>query len=224
MFHDLSHRLRSLGLLGAACLPLAACGPTSTTTLADRGVESVHQPVVSHESYAYDIRTDDGLRLSGAERTRLAGWLDSLGVGYGDSLTLATNGAGIPESLARDIGALLAPHGLAVLEDDSPAAGAPPEGVVRLILRRATASVPGCPDWKTKQESDMVGGTSSNFGCGVNGNLAAMVADPDDLLRGRTSDSPLRTVPSTKAIKTYIEQAPTGAGGLKTMTATGASR
>ena len=61
----------------------------------------------------------------------------------------------------------------------------------------------------------MSGGTSSNFGCGVNGNLAAMIANPEDLVRGQTTDSDLRTTTSNRAIQAYREQAPTGAGGLK---------
>ena len=54
----------------------------------------------------------------------------------------------------------------------------------------------------------------SNYGCAVNSNLAQMVANPDDLVRGqeaRGSDS--RAV--TKAIKSYRDKSPTGNGELK---------
>ena len=61
----------------------------------------------------------------------------------------------------------------------------------------------------------MGGGASSNFGCAINSNLAAMVANPDDLVRGQTSNSDLRTATSTRAIQTYHKKAPTGAGDLK---------
>lgn len=210
-----------LALIGAASLPLAACGPESG--FGSRGLESVHQPVVEHQSYTYDIRTDDGLRLDEAEGARLTGWLDSLGAGYGDTLALTTGGAGIPTTLRGDIAALVGARGLGLLEDAAPT-GTAPDGVIRLVLRRAVAHVPGCPDWSTRQESDMVGGTSSNFGCGVNGNLAAMVADPDDLLRGRSSDSVLRSVPGSKAIDVYTKKKPTGEGGLKALSATGTEK
>ena len=103
---------------------------------------------------------------------------------------------------------------LLVQQDDSAIAGAAPYGSVRLIVRRATASVPGCPDWQTKQENNMSGGTSSNFGCATNSNFAAMVANPEDLVRGQTTNSELRTATSNRAIQSYQAKAPTGAGGL----------
>ncbi|OYW88731.1 MAG: pilus assembly protein CpaD [Sphingobium sp. 32-64-5] len=205
------------GLLAVVALPLAACGGEGSY---NTSVESVRQPVVSTTSYVYDVRMD-GAGLSAAEHNRLSGWLDSLNVGYGDSLAIATNGATVPYDLQKDIAALVGHRGMMIGEDNSAQAGMPPPGALRLILRRSTASVPGCPDWSTRQESDMVGGTSSNYGCGVNGNLAAMVANPEDLVRGESSNSALRTDTSNRAIDTYRKQTPTGAGGLKSISAGG---
>lgn len=210
-------RALRLGLL-AAVLPLAACGGESRY---NTSVESVHQPVVSHATYVYDVRFDGGDGLSPTEAARLSGWLDSLDVSYGDKVAIASDGALVPLAMQKDIADLLGHRGLMIGTDGSAAAGVPPAGAVRLILRRAIASVPGCPDWSTRQESDMVGGTSSNYGCGVNGNLAAMVANPDDLVRGESSNSALRTDTSNRAIETYRKQTPTGAGGLKTLSAGG---
>lgn len=200
------------GLIGAIALPLAACGGESTY---NRSVESVHQPVVSYSTFTYDVRSDDGLSLSPTERTRMAGWLDSLNIAYGDSVAIADSGQSVSQALQRDIANVLGQRGLLIGHDASGAAGTPMNGSVRLIVRRSSASVPGCPDWSRNQETSMSGGTSSNFGCGVNGNLAAMIANPEDLVRGQTTDSDLRTTTSNRAIQAYREQAPTGAGGLK---------
>src|SRR3546814_10562528 len=63
-----------------------------------------------------------------------------------------------------------------------------------------------CPDWSDKPETDQQLGASTNFGCGVNGNLAAMIANPEDLVRGQTTDSDLRTATSNRAISTYREK------------------
>ncbi len=205
-------------LLAAATLPLAACGGQSSY---NTSVESVHQPVVSYATYVYDVRMDSGSGLSPAESARLSGWLDSLDVSYGDKVAIATDGAYVPADLQKDIADVLGHRGLLIGTDSSALAGTPPAGAVRLILRRATASVPGCPDWSTRQESDMVGGASSNYGCGVNGNLAAMVANPADLVRGQQTDSALRTNTSNRAIESYRKQTPTGEGGLKTLSAGG---
>lgn len=206
-------------LLGCAALTLGACNPTTTSY--NRGLESVHQPVVQYTSFAYDVRAGSGSELSSYEAQRLEGWLQSIGLGYGDHIAIATesgyHGAGVRDAIAD----VVARHGLLVEEDETAQAGGVPEGAVRLIVRRATASVPGCPDWSQKAEADGVGGTSSNFGCASNSNLAAMIANPEDLVRGQVSESDLRTATSNRAIQTYREKAPTGAGDLKQMNAGG---
>ena len=53
-----------------------------------------------------------------------------------------------------------------------------------------------------------------NFGCGVNGNLAAMVADPQDLVWGRESGGVVDSTTATRAIQSYRKAAPTGEKGL----------
>ena len=52
----------------------------------------------------------------------------------------------------------------------------------------------------------------SNFGCAVNGNLAAMVANPQDLVHGREGSGVGDNRTAVKAIDTYRKAAPTGAG------------
>jgi len=55
----------------------------------------------------------------------------------------------------------------------------------------------------------------ANFGCSVNSNLAAMVANPEDLVRGRDSAPVTDAVSAVRAIDMYRKQVPTGQGGLK---------
>ena len=62
---------------------------------------------------------------------------------------------------------------------------------------------------------------SNDYGCAVNGNLAAMVADPEDLVRGRTGDPAVDAQTAAKAVGSYRRQAPTGVGGLKAESAGG---
>ena len=200
-----------LGALALIALPLAACQSS-----VNRGVESVHQPVVSHSAYTYDVQAGPDGRLSASEARRLDDWFASIGLGYGDQVAIVTDGYTSP-SLRDGIADVVARHGMLVGEDSSAAAGSAPDGSVRLVVRRASASVPGCPDWSGKQETNSQLGTTSNFGCGVNGNLAAMVANPEDLVRGQSSDSDLRTATSNRAISTYREKAPTGSGDLKSL-------
>ena len=91
-------------------------------------------------------------------------------------------------------------------------AGAIQPGTVRVVLSRTTASVPDCPNWAGRSGS--LSNTSPNYGCAINSNLAAMVADPNDLVLGQTGSG---TDPSTtsRAIRSYRDAVPTGTRGLQ---------
>jgi pilus assembly protein CpaD len=74
-----------------------------------------------------------------------------------------------------------------------------------VIVTRSTASVPGCPNW----EDPLVGApeqTSTNYGCATNTNLARMIADPNDLVRGQTADQPRDFSTGVKPIRTHRER------------------
>ena len=152
-----------LGTLAMLALPLAAC---QTDQSANRGVDSVHQPVVSHTAFTYDVEAGPDGGLTASEARRLDDWFVSIGLGYGDQVAMVTDATSYSPSLREGIADVIARHGMLVGEDSSAAAGAAPQGSVRLIVRRATARVPGCPDWSLKVETDMQMGASSNFGCG----------------------------------------------------------
>ncbi|MBH1998353.1 MAG: CpaD family pilus assembly protein [Sphingomonadaceae bacterium] len=207
---------KTLAALAVLALPLAGC----VTDTPNRSVDSVHQPVVSHTTYTYDVQAGAGDTLTASEARRLEDWFASIGLGYGDQVAIVSDGYYGP-ALRDGIADVVARHGMLVGEDSSATAGAAPQGALRLIVRRATASVPGCPDWSGKQETSMALGTSTNFGCGVNSNLAAMIANPEDLVRGQGTDSDLRTATSNRAISTYRDKKPTGSGDLKTISAGG---
>jgi pilus assembly protein CpaD len=180
-----------LGALALLALPLAAC-----KTSVNRGVESVHQPVVSHDAYTYDVQAGPDGSLSASEARRLDDWFASIGLGYGDQVAIVTDAYYSP-TLRDGIADVVARHGMLVSEDSSAAAGAAPAGSVRLVVRRATARVPGCPDWSSKSET--------------------MVANPEDFVRGQSSESDLRTATSNRAISTYRDKTPTGSGDLKNL-------
>jgi pilus assembly protein CpaD len=203
--------LKTLAAIAILATPLTA----QAAPRANRTMDSIHQPVVGHSAYTFDVQAGSSGGLTPTEAIRLNDWFVSIGLGYGDNVAIVTDGGYFNPALRDDVDAVVAHHGLLVATDSSAEAGQAPAGSVRLIVRRATASVPGCPDWHEKQEADMNLGTSSNFGCGVNSNLAAMVANPEDLVRGQGTDSDMRTVTSNRAISTYRDKAPTGAGELK---------
>lgn len=215
MHRSLKSRI-ALPLMAALVLPLAACQSAGEI---NRSMDSVHQPVVSRTDYVFDLQPNSAGELPPYEMGRLDGWFSSIGLGYGDRVAIDDpyGNPGVRHSVAQMLGR----YGL-LLADTAPAtAGAGQAGTVRVIVSRSTASVPGCPDWRSTQESNPTGTTSSNYGCAINSNLAAMVANPQDLVLGQPGAVSTAPTTATRAIKTYQEKAPTGAGDLKTLTAGG---
>lgn len=212
--HQARPLLFRLALPLVLALPLAACG---SDTLYNRGLQAARQPVVQHSYFLFDVQQDSMGSLNAGERNRLNGWLDSLDVGYGDNVAIATDDSYVTPAMREALADILGRRGMLINEDASAQAGRPAPGSVRLILRRATASVPGCPNWSDTAEASLTSATSRNFGCATNGNLAAMIANPDDLVRGQQTDSAYRTDISTRAIRTLREKEPTGAGGLQSL-------
>lgn len=209
---SLKMRIAALPLLATLALPLAACQSAGEI---NRSMDSVHQPVVSRTDFVYDMRPSGDGDLSAVEMERLNGWFSSIGLSYGDRVSL--DDAYASPSVHARVAQLLGEYGL-LLSDGAPTtASAVPPGSVRVVVSRSIASVPGCPDWRSTQEANPTGTTSSNFGCAINSNIAAMVANPQDLVLGQPGSVSAAPTTGTKAIKTYQEKAPTGAGDLKTL-------
>lgn len=207
---------KRITLIAGAGLALALPGCMGTD---NRGMESVHQPVVDRAEYALDLRTE-GDSLAPGEPGRLAGWFDAVRLGYGDRVQV-DDPDGRSYGARAEVGGVAAGYGL-LLADGAPLGTAPvAPGTVRVVVSRMRAAVPGCPDWSRNSSLDFSSHTSSNFGCANNTNLASMVASPADLVRGRNSDGGSDPAVSFKAIDTYRKAPATGAGGIKAETTGG---
>lgn len=79
------------------------------------------------------------------------------------------------------------------------------------IVADGRAYVRGCPDWRS-QDADSAAMTDSNYGCATNANLAAMIADPQDLVRGKAAALGDSSDVATKAITGWRSPATTGGG------------
>jgi pilus assembly protein CpaD len=175
-------------------------------------LESVHQPVVSRTNYALDVATNPG-GLSLPESRRLAGWFEAMDLRYGDRISIddpLSSGA-----TRAAVEAVAGRFGLLVSDTAPVTPGAVNPGTVRVVVTRSSATVPGCPDWSAKSDTNFKNATSSNYGCASNANLAAMVADPEHLLKGANGTGRTVVMSSNKAIDSYREAKPTGEGGLK---------
>jgi pilus assembly protein CpaD len=174
--------MRNLKLLPLAALAvsLSACGAGTT----NRGVDSVHQPVVTRTDYVFDL--NDGMGAQASQR--LAGWFQSLNLGFGDRVSLddpsgnQVNRAAVSAAASR--------FGVAV-DDTAPITqGEIVPGMFRVVVSRSKAEVPGCPDWSRSSVGNYANDAPSNYGCATNSNLAAMVANPSDLIVGSYQNDP----------------------------------
>jgi len=71
-------------LIALSTAALGAC-TTPEATQADRGLASVHIPVVTTADYVFDAAAPGGALAQG-EGERLSGWFQGLGLGYGDTI------------------------------------------------------------------------------------------------------------------------------------------
>jgi pilus assembly protein CpaD len=204
----LSAALLVLGATTSGCLGTWK-GTDQEALRSNFSLESENQPVVRRTDYAFDVDGSAG-GIPSSEMARLGDWFDSIQLRYGDKVSVdGAYGGGARDDVAR----LLSEYGLLISDGAPVTAGNVAPGSVRVIVSRATASVPGCPNWrKAKLSGDPIS-TDSNFGCATNSNLAAMIADPNDLVLGQEVEAGGDPRLSEKVVKAYRDKSPSGAGG-----------
>lgn len=203
-------RLHTSALLLAAGLTLVGCA-TSAPDPSNRSLESVNQPVVQRTDYVIDLNAGGG-SIPPSELDRLNSWFQALQLGYGDRVAV-DEPYGYDAGTRAQVAEVADRYGLLLSTDTPITAGRPQPGTTRVIVSRAAASVPGCPNWHEIGDGTL-NATSPNFGCAVNSNLAAMIANPSDLVLGQTGNSTGDAATAAKAIKVYRDAEPTGKGGL----------
>lgn len=214
MSNATSSKLRAAAVAITAGLVLSACGGTPQ----NRQLESLKQPVVERATMTLEVATGyDGLAFD--ERQRVEGWFDAMNLRHGDRV--AINDAANNPATFEAVSQLAARRGILVSTDGALADGSVAPGRARIVVTRSTASVPNCPDWSAKSGINYNNATYPNFGCAINGNLATMVANPEDLIQGQRGTGETVIMTSTKAIDSYREAEPTGKQGLKENTTGG---
>ena len=200
--------MRSKFLLLALGSTLAACA-TSAPDVPSAGMESVNVPVVSRAHYVYDAATY-GAALAPGETDRLDGWFRGLGVGYGDNIYVEGE-AGLARGQVAEVASR---YGLTVLGGAPATGGALRPDAFRVVVSRTEARVPNCPNWSGDSQPNFGNTMAANYGCGVNSNIAAMVANPEDLVHGRESSGLSDARTATKPVSVYRNAVPTGTKGL----------
>jgi len=188
-------------------LSLAACGGMPE----NRSLYSTKQPVVERTNYVLDVQANAG-GLPISEQQRLAEWFDVMDLRYGDRVAIddPVGSGATREAVAK----LAARRGILLSEGAPVTAGYVEPGRARIVITRSSAHVAGCPHWSAKSDMNYTNATSPNYGCAVNSNMAAMIANPEDLISGQKGTGETVVMSSSKAINSYREQAPTGQGGL----------
>ncbi len=208
-------RIKSTAAVIALAAATAACGPETNrlTPVSNPSLYSVNQPVVQRTDFVMDFYSA-GSGIPEGERLRLADWFESLQLGYGDRVAVASGPGYADPKTRQDVADVAAEFGL-LLSGGAPVTAGPVQpGSVRVIVSRTSASVPGCPTW----EDELVGApeqATTNYGCATNSNLAAMIADPNDLVLGQQRAGVGDPVEAAKAVNSYRTRAMTGFSALK---------
>ena len=200
--------MRSKVILIALASSLAAC---NTTDLPDKGVASVNVPVVTSADYVFDAAAPDGA-LAPGESERLNGWFQGLGLGYGDTIYVDGD---YSDAARAQVATVAGRYGMMVSDGAPVTAGAVQPGTVRVVVSRRRAEVPGCPNWSLPSQPNYDNRSMSNFGCAMNSNLAAMVANPEDLIHGREGAGTNDVDTAARAVLIYRTTPPTGTKGLQ---------
>lgn len=203
-----AYRVGGVVIAVAAALTLSGCGGMPT----NRSLYSTNQPVVERTNLTFDVATGAG-GLSYGEQRRLAGWFEAMDLRYGDRVSIDDPLQSASTRAAVEV--LASRYGILLSETAPTTPGYVNAGTARVVLTRSTASVPNCPNWSAKSDVNLNNATSTNYGCATNGNLAAMISNPEDLVKGADTLGNTVVMSASKAIKTYREKAPTGAQALK---------
>lgn len=189
-------RMKSrLSIVALASL-LAACN--GKTDEIHSSLNATHVPVVTQTNYIFDVDAPGGV-MPASEMDRLNAWFSTLEVDYGDSIYV--DGADGP---ARgQVAAVAGNYGILLSQGAPVTAGATTPNSVRVVLSRAEARVPGCPDWSGVSEPNFNNQPVSNYGCGVSGGLAMQVANAQDLVHGHAGPSAEDGATAAKAINLY---------------------
>lgn len=207
--------MRSKLVLLALGTALGGC-TAGMADLPDRGLVAVNVPVVTSADYVFDAAAPDG-SLAPGEAERLNAWFGTLGLGYGDSIYVD---GGYAYGARQQVAQVAGNYGMMIQAGAPVTTGMVQPGAVRVVVSRRRAVVPNCPNWSVEAQPNYANRMLSNYGCSVNTNLAAQIANPEDLLRGREGTGVNDAATGSKAVQFYRTAPPTGAKGLQDINTT----
>jgi pilus assembly protein CpaD len=177
--------MRRARILISLALMLCAAGcetPVQPANM-DLTTETPNHVHVSQGKLTHTVRFAAGdVTPNSAEAGALDDFLLQGSITRGDTVLVERHAGAMEDKRAARLAAALAHQGLRpaiALTDATPA------GEMRLTVERYVAYVPNCPNWTDAPGNNTANKPPSDFGCATATNLAAMVANPRDLLVGQ---------------------------------------
>lgn len=166
-----------LALLLAACVPQAAQWS---------GAETSKEIKVEWVNFRHDVSFTTGQAApSDFERARFQSFLAQMRMTPSSRVAVSAAPGPLAGPRAEAVRALLTEQRIESMSLARDSLGDIGPGSVAVIVGRYVATPPDCPDWRKPANQNLQNSPSSNFGCANSVNLALMVEDPADLLRGR---------------------------------------
>lgn len=190
------HLYTSLAL--GTSLLLGACSQQGYYT---NGAE-LERNIVTMVRLAHPVSAeqDGAIDLSQDSLANLESFTTTNEVGYGDVI-LFDQGADVPAGRIDALAAWFLRQGVTVGENNGVFGAMPSAGSVMVYVERYTVTAPDCQRWSETSVSNPNNAPGQPFGCTSQSNLAAMVANPRDLVTGeRAGANPDAT---RKAVKAY---------------------
>jgi pilus assembly protein CpaD len=209
MHHPLHHPL-AVAAASILALALVGCGETQPPGTVSVDYQAPVRDVVKIESHNasftvfLDLRTGT---LAAPERQRLAAFVGQFGGDRPEAIHAEIRGTAAFDGLAAVADAMVA-QGVErtklTLLPGQPAAvvARPGTQAVTIAATRAVAVLPSCPGWVDHPSAPADNLVAPNFGCSDVSNLASMVADPADLLKGQGAHDSDGTV-AASAVEHY---------------------
>ncbi len=177
----IAHITTSLLLLTS----LSACSTTNNGSRDNAGVDSMYKATVTLQESIHPISFSNS-KLSANEEASLTAFISSSGLRYADRLTLRTSEPNMSVDYRNLVNAVLGRFGLAIGNVETTLGLQP--GSATLAVSRPTVTLPKCAVHNTSKPYNVNNENMSNYGCSTRSNLAAMVANPADLVSGNVLD------------------------------------
>lgn len=190
-------------LATAALVLLASCSPypRASWTPAEAPVENQVRWVESKHVVRF---SPNEAALSPGERSRLDAFLSLAHPEYPDRVYVLADDTALETRRATNVRDYLIERRVPQRQILDGMAGNEGPNALTIVVGRYIVIPPNCPNWSKPSAGDPNNRTSSNWGCATATNLGAMIADPGELVTGKTLGPGDATV-SAGSVQRYRE-------------------